>query len=49
LVLNPEGKIPLRKCDCGREDNIRVDFEEIVYRIAKWIDVAHERSNSGLM
>jgi hypothetical protein len=29
LVLKAEGKRPLRKCNCGREDNIRKDFEEI--------------------
>jgi hypothetical protein len=29
LVLKPERKRPLRKCNCRREDNIRMDFEEI--------------------
>jgi hypothetical protein len=28
---------------------IGMDFEEIEYKIVKWIDVAHDRSNSGLM
>jgi hypothetical protein len=28
LVLKPEGNRPLRKCNCGREDKIRMDFEE---------------------
>jgi hypothetical protein len=49
LVLKPGGKIPLRKCNCRREDNIRIDFEEKEYKNVKWIDVADERSNSGLM
>jgi hypothetical protein len=29
LILKPEGNILLRKCNCGSEDNIRMDFEEI--------------------
>jgi hypothetical protein len=35
LVLKSEGKRPLRKCICVREDNIRMDFEEIEYKSVK--------------
>jgi hypothetical protein len=49
LILKPEGKRPLRKCNCGREDNIRMDFEKTEYKSVKWIDVAHDKSNSRKM
>ena len=40
LVGKPEGKRPLGRTWRRREDNIRIDFQEVGCRGMDWIDLA---------
>ena len=43
LVRKPEGKTPLGKPRSRWEDNITMDFQEVVCEGMDWIDVAENR------
>jgi len=43
LVGKPEGKIPLRRPRRRREDNIKVDLEELEDGGMDWIELAQNR------
>jgi hypothetical protein len=43
LVGNSEGKRPLRRSGCRREDNIKMDLREKVWGIMDWIYQAWRR------
>ena len=43
LVGNPEGKIPLVRPRRRREDNIKIDFQEVGCRGTDWIDLSQDR------
>jgi hypothetical protein len=42
-VGNPEGKKPLRRPRCRRENNIKMDLREIGWDGMDWIDLAQDR------
>jgi hypothetical protein len=44
LVGKPEGKRPLRKPRYRLEDNIKMDFREIVWDGVDWIHMAQDRN-----
>ena len=43
LLGKPEGKRPLGRPRCRREDNIRMDIQEVGCGGMEWIDLARER------
>jgi hypothetical protein len=43
LVGKPEGKSPLGGPRCRREDNIRMDLQEVGYVDMEWIELAQGR------
>jgi hypothetical protein len=44
LVGKPEGRRPLRRLRCRREDNIKMDFREVGWRgDTDWIELAQDR------
>jgi hypothetical protein len=43
LMGLPEGKRPLRRPRCRREDGIRMDLREIGWRSVDWIQLAQDR------
>jgi hypothetical protein len=43
LVGRPEGKRPLGRPRCRREDNIKLDLREIGINGANWIQLAQDR------
>ena len=43
LVGKPEGKRPLGRPRRRREDNIKMDLQEMGYKCIDWIDVAQDR------
>ncbi|KAJ4429845.1 hypothetical protein ANN_22049 [Periplaneta americana] len=43
LVGRPEGKRPLGRPRCRREDNIKMDLREVGYDDRDWINLAHDR------
>ncbi|KAJ4428645.1 hypothetical protein ANN_25638 [Periplaneta americana] len=43
LVGRPEGKRPLGRPRCRREDNIKMDLREVGYDGRDWIDLAQDR------
>jgi hypothetical protein len=42
-VKNPEGKRPLGRPRCKLEDNIKMDFQELVYGGMDWIELDEDR------
>ena len=40
LVGKPEGKIPLGRCRCRQEDNIKMDLQEVGCGGMDWIELA---------
>ena len=40
----PTGKRPLGRLWRGREDNIRMDLEEIDINVGNWVDSAQDRN-----
>jgi len=40
LVGKPEGKRPLRRLRCRREDNIKMDLQEVGCGGKEWIELA---------
>ena len=45
LVGKPEGKRPLRKTRRRREDNIKMDLQEVVCWGTDWIELAQDRDS----
>jgi len=43
LVGKPERKKPLGRPRCGREDNIKMDLQEMVWMGMDWIELAQDR------
>jgi hypothetical protein len=43
LVGKPEGKRPLGRPRCRREDNIRMDFQEVGIGYEYWIGLSQDR------
>jgi hypothetical protein len=43
LIGKPEGKRPLRRPRHKQENNIKMDFNEIVWEGADWIHLAQDR------
>ena len=43
LVGKPEGKRPLGRPRRRREDNIKMDLQEVVYGSMEWIELAQDR------
>jgi len=43
LVGKPEGKTPLGRPKRRREDNIKMDFQEVGYEGMDWISLAQDR------
>ena len=43
MVGNPEEKRPLRMLSHRREDNIKIDLQELGCRGTDWIDLAQNR------
>jgi hypothetical protein len=43
LVGKPEGKSRLRRSSCRREDNIKMDLQEVGCGCIDWIDTAQDR------
>jgi hypothetical protein len=48
FVGKPDGKRPLRTPVGRSEDNIRMDFREIVGKGVDWMHLAQGRTNGGL-
>ena len=44
LVGKPEGKKPLGRHRREREDNIKMDLQEVRCRVMDWIDLSHVRN-----
>ena len=42
LTRNPTGKRPLGWPRCRREDNIRMDLDEIGINVGNWVDSAQD-------
>jgi hypothetical protein len=42
-VEEPGGKRPLGSTRCRREDNIKMDLQEVVCEIIDWIEMAQDR------
>ena len=42
LVEKPEGKRPLRRPRRRREDNIKMDLQEVGYGVMDWIELAQD-------
>jgi hypothetical protein len=49
LVGKPEGKRPLGRPRCMREDNIKIDLREIGWGGVDWIDLAQDRTSGRLL
>jgi hypothetical protein len=47
LVGNPERKDSLGRTRRRWENNIKMDFQEVVYRDMDWIELAQDRDRSG--
>ena len=47
LVGKPEGKRPLVRSRRRREDNIKLDLQEVGCRGLDWIELAHDRDKWG--
>jgi len=43
LVGKPEGERPLGRSRCRREDNIKMDLQEVEYGGMDWIELAQDR------
>ena len=43
LVGKPEGKRPLGRPRCTREDNIKMDLQEVGGSRGDWMELAHDR------
>jgi hypothetical protein len=43
LVGKPEGRRPLRIPRCRREDNIKINLQEVAWGGVAWIDLAQDR------
>jgi hypothetical protein len=43
LVRKPEGKKPLGRTRCGREDNARMGLREVVWEGVDWTHLAQDR------
>jgi hypothetical protein len=44
-----EGKRPLGRSGCRWEDNIKMDFAEIVMEVVDWILQAQDRATGGVL
>jgi len=45
-VGKPEGKRPLGRPRLGWEDNIKMDFQEVVCEVTDWFELAQDRDSS---
>jgi hypothetical protein len=43
VVGKPEGKRPLGRLRRRWQDNIKMDFQEVVWGCTNWVDLAQER------
>ena len=48
LVGKSDGRSQLRRPKCGRDDNIKINFQETVLGLA-WIELAQDRTSGGLL
>jgi hypothetical protein len=46
LVLKPEGKRPVGSPGYRRDDNIKMDFQEVRCRVMDWIELDPDRDRS---
>ena len=45
LVGKPEGKRPLARPRCRREDNIKMDLQEVGRGCGDWMELAEDRDS----
>jgi hypothetical protein len=47
LGEKPEGRRPLGRCGCKREDNIKMDLREVGSGGIDWINLSQKRTGGG--